>query len=176
MTCFLNATEVAQNMPPLEKSFIKLMNKAIDEYASTTNRVIHKNILFDLGMSLSNLFKDRVAKDWVGEVLGIWTDHSDGSARVVVTLPVEYEKKIVGVGSLHDNAQDDEFDIHTGIDIQSDLYNAVSKLKKGDKVVFSGRFASLSPKVVLPYIAQLNLGWAGIGIFQFTSIKKIDKD
>lgn len=174
MTCFLNATEVVNmDIPPLEKSFISIMNESIDEYATTTNKAIQKNILFDLGTSLSNLLKDRVAKDWVGEVLGVWTDHSDGSARVIVTLPVEYEKKLVGVGSLNNKAEDDKFHIHTGIDIGSDLYNAISKLEKGDKVVFSGRFASITPKFILPYIAQLNSGWAGMGIFQLTSIKKI---
>lgn len=168
MTCFLNATEVMhKNMPPLEKSFIKIMKKALDEYSSTTNEVKKTKIRIDLQESLSNLLKDRVAKDWVGEVAKIWTDDSS-DARALVVLSREYHKD-VSVGTAPDKSSDEYFGIHTCIDIGTNLYNAVSELEIGDKVIFSGRFILPLPDLLLVSIS----GVEGIGILQFTSIKKI---
>lgn len=176
ITCFLNAEEVAQNMPPLEKSFIKIMNKALDEYSSTTNEVKKTKIRIDLEESLSNLLKDRVAKDWVGAVVAIRPNDPDGSARITVLLPLETTEttggKLVFVLSIPNKAADDDLHIHTGIDIGSDLYSAVSELEAGDGVVFSGRFVSLSPDTVMTDIFENELGRYGAIFFKFTSVKK----
>lgn len=168
MTCFLNATEVAQNMPPLEKSFVKIVNKALDEYIATTNEVKKTKIKSDLTKSSSYLLKDRMAKDWVGEVVGISSRDLDGSAIISVSLSSKPGKH-VGLSAF----DDDEGNIHTGIDIGSDLYNVVSELEMGDKVVFSGHFVSW-PDSLLVNVVKLDSSFLGLGIFQFTSIKKIE--
>ncbi|MDO7252344.1 hypothetical protein [Helicobacter cappadocius] len=168
MACFLNADELANKMPPLEKSFIKIMNKAIDEFVATTNEVKKTKIQLHLQNSLSNLLKDRVAKNWVGEVISIRSDDSDGSARITVGLLIKYGKAIA-VTTLDNKAFDDKYHTHTGIDIETNLYNAVSELEIGDKVVFSGQFILSQPTLLI----QDSLGLSG---FKFTSIRKINDD
>lgn len=173
MTCFLNATEVVNmDMPPLEKSFIKLVNKATDEWASATNEAKKTKITVDLRKSSSVLLKDRIAKDWVGEVINILSDNTDGSARMAVALPIDPGKKAVILSTADNKAGDDKMYIHTGIDFESDLYNAVSELEIGDKVIFSGRFVSPWPDALLVNIFEPNRV-VGAGAFKFTSIKKI---
>lgn len=172
MTCFLNAAEVVNmDIPPLEKSFIKIVNKAINEYTSTTNEVKKTKIRIDLRKSSSVLLKDRIAKDWIGQVMEIVSDHSDGSARIAVVLSIEPGKGVV-LEALKNKAMDDELHIHTGIDFGSELYNAISKLEIGDKVVFSGRFVSPWPDRLIVEPFEID-GVVAMGAFQFTSIKKI---
>lgn len=174
MTCFLNAEEVVNmDMPPLEKSFIKLVNKALDEYASATNEVKKTKIKLDLRKSSSVLLKDRIAKDWVGKVINILSDNTDGSARIGVALSIDSGKKAVSLTTASNKAEDDKFHTHTGIDIGSDLYNAVSELEKGDKVIFSGRFVSPWPNALIMSIFESSGMVFGGGAFKFTSIKKI---
>lgn len=178
LICFLsfslNATEwLYKDKPLLEESFIKLVNKALDEYSSTTNEAKKTKIRLDLRKSSSDLLKDRIIKDeWVGEVIKIWTDNTDGSARMTVTLSIE-PGKAVALGTADNKAQDDVLHIHTGIDIGSDLYNVVSELEVGDKVVFSGRFVSPWPNALIVNIFELSGGVGGVGVFEFTSIEKI---
>lgn len=170
LACFLNAAEVAhKDMPPLEKSFIKIMNKSLDEFATTTNGAKKNKIALDLGKSLSNLLKDMVAKDWVGEVIKISTDN-DGSARVVVVLSDKNDRTVI-VMSAPSKSEDERFKIHTSIDFGTNLYNDVSELEVGDKVIFSGRFVSLSDLLLIDLLED-NSYYFARGIFQFTSIKK----
>lgn len=171
MTCFLNAEEVVNmDMPPLEKSFIKLVNKALDEYASATNEVKKTKIKLDLRKSSSVLLKDRIAKDWVGEVVSITIDDSDASARIAVVLSRE---PAVGLSTTDNKAMDDKLGVHTGIDIGSNLYNAISELEIGDKVIFSGRFVSPWPNMLMVEPLEQNGIRASVGVFKFTDIKKI---
>lgn len=171
MTCFLNATEVTpKDMPPLEKSFIKIMNKALDEYTTTTNEAKKAKIRVDLRKSSSDLLKDRMAKDWVGEVVSITIDDSDASARIGVVLSRE---PAVGLSTTDNKAMDDKLGVHTGIDIGSNLYDAISELEIGDKVIFSGRFVSPWPNMLMVEPLEQNGIRASVGVFKFTDIKKI---
>lgn len=171
MTCFLNAAEVVNmDMPPLEKSFIKIMNKALDEYTTTTNEAKKAKIRVDLRKSSSDLLKDRMAKDWVGEVVSITIDDSDASARVGVVLSRE---PAVGLSATDNKAMDDKLGVHTGIDIGSNLYDAISELEIGDKVIFSGRFVSPWPNMLMVEPLEQNGIRASVGVFKFTDIKKI---
>lgn len=172
MTCFLNATEVTpKDMPPLEKSFIKIMNKALDEYTTTTNEAEKTKILGGLIESSSDLLKDRMAKNWIGEIFWIGIANSDSSARIGVVLSRE---PLVLLGTMGDKASDDSLHIHTVIEFGSDLYNVVSELEIGDKVVFSGRFVSTRPDAALTVTPlEINGARGGVGLFKFTDIKKI---
>lgn len=173
LICFLsfslNATEVAQNMPPLEESFVKLVNKALDEHIATTNGVKKTKIELDLQKSSSVLLKDGMLKDWVGKVVSISLGDSDGSAKIAVSLSFR-TRQVMVLAYSENKTTDDKLHIHTGID----LYKTISELEVGDKVVFSGRFFSLSPDTIMVNIFESGDMFFGFGIFQFTSIKKIE--
>lgn len=168
MACFLSATEVThKDMPPLEKSFIKIMSKAANEYISTINEAKKTKIGFDLKKSSSDLLKDRIAKDWVGDVVSI--HDYDGSARILIGLSIRPGKNVaLATGT------DNKLDLHTDIGFGSDLYNAVSELEVGDKVVFSGRFVSPWPDALIVELLEVDGEGLGVGFFKFTDIKKIN--
>lgn len=181
MTCFLNATEVI-DMPPLEKSFIKIMKKATNEYAFTTNELKKQKINFDLPKSVFNLLKDGSAKDWVGIISFINTDNSDGSAGLsIIPLGEENSFSPITLGTAKNREAEKKFGINMRISIGTHLYDVLSELEVGDKVVFSGHF--IPPGVGILEITQdlpgSEPGMAtftaprGMGLFKFTDIKKI---
>lgn len=184
MTCFLNATEVTpKDMPPLEKSFIKIMRKATNEYAFTTNDVKKQKINFDLSKSVFNLLKDRSAKDWVGIISFINTDNSDGSAGLsIIPLGEENSFSPITLGTAKNREAEKNFSIpNTRISIGTHLYDALSELEVGDKVVFSGHFISSGVGIleITQDLPGSEPGMAtftaprGMGLFKFTDIKKI---
>lgn len=166
----INKGREYKTMPISEKSFIKIMNKALDEYTTTTNEAKKAKIRVDLRKSSSDLLKDRMAKDWVGEVVSITIDDSDASARIGVVLSRE---PAVGLSTTDNKAMDDKLGVHTGIDIGSNLYDAISELEIGDKVIFSGRFVSPWPNMLMVEPLEQNGIRASVGVFKFTDIKKI---
>lgn len=183
MTCFLNATEVTpKDMPPLEKSFIKIMKKATNEYASTTNELKKQKINFDLSKSVFNLLKDGSAKDWVGIIGFINTDNSDGSAGLsIIPLGEENSFSPIVLGTATDREVEKKFGINTRISIGTHLYDVLSELEVGDKVVFSGHFIPSGVGIleITEDLPESEAGMAtftaprGIGLFKFTDIKKI---
>lgn len=174
MACFVNATEIAdKDMPPLEKSFIDIVSKAIDEATATTDEAKINNIGFDMAKSLSNLIKDRTATNWVGQVIFIKSDPSDGSARIGITLWSK-DKKAIGVATFDNKTGDDKWGAHTGINVGTDLYKTVSNLEVGDKVIFSGRFFAPSPDALYAGVMKIGQIWSSMTTFQFTNIKKIN--
>lgn len=188
----INKGREYKTMPISEKSFIKIMRKALDEYTTTTNDVKKQKINFDLSKSVFNLLKDGSAKDWVGIISFINTDNSDGSAGLSIT-PLGEENSLfpITLATADSREAEKKFSIpNTRISIGTHLYDALSELEVGDKVVFSGHFIPSGvgilpiPKKMLLKDMPKNIPEdmlnnipenipIGMGIFKFTDIKKI---
>ena len=121
-------------MPTDETAFIDAINKGRDGFHAAANEMAQGGVRAKRkGWICAILGPTKgIVKDWTGEVATL-SSNEDGKGVLGLTIADD-----VTVTTTNNDFSDSEF--KTLIDPSSDLFQAASALKVGEKVIFSGRF------------------------------------
>ncbi|MBH3207174.1 hypothetical protein [Serratia marcescens] len=123
---------VEDSYPDQEKRFIQIVEQAISGSKASANDMQKGGVKADRTDALCGLLKNKSVKDWVGKVDTV-DSNSDGKGVLTIQLTRDISVKT------WNNALSDISD-NTLLTPRTPIFNAASNLKKGDYVVFSGRF------------------------------------
>lgn len=117
--------------PKSQARFVKIVERAADDYADTSNELKGAKVLKTRDRDACAAAGSKV-KSWVGTVHGIGaTGDGDGWVEIEVAPSIVIET--------WNNSLSDAFD-STLIPSSASFYDRLSDLDEGDKVVFSGKF------------------------------------
>lgn len=125
---------IEDSYPDQEKSFIQVVEQAINSSKSSANEMQKGGVKADRTDALCSLLKNKSVKNWVGKVYTV-DSNSDGKGVLTIQLTRDISVKT------WNNALSDISD-NTLLTPRTPIFNAASNLKKGDYVTFSGRFIS----------------------------------
>ena len=123
---------VMLSRPDQQKNFVAIVSNAIKASKNAENDMQKGGFLNKRGTEICNLLKTRAVKDWTGWIKSIDTN-SDGKGVLEVKLARNIHVET------WNNALSDVMS-NTLIAPGSQLFNAVSAMKSGDGVKFSGTF------------------------------------
>ncbi|MGH9682716.1 MAG: hypothetical protein ACRD4S_03775 [Candidatus Acidiferrales bacterium] len=154
-------------MPSDESEFTAMITRFAMGYEEASNEFQKSTIRKERGEAIAQILRSRFVDDWVGQVSAMHTT-SDGLGVLSVKLPGSVEIEVETMNNSLSDIGDNTL-IATG----SPLYNQVADLAVGDKVTFSGRFASRD----MDYIEEESITEEGSMtapgfIFTFTNVLK----
>ncbi|MDD2366475.1 MAG: hypothetical protein PHN84_09955 [Desulfuromonadaceae bacterium] len=126
-------TQQLADMPPSEVAFIELIEKMSKEYKAAPNELKKSIIRTERSKLLASTLKSKSVNGWVGTILDMSTN-SDRKAILAVRLEPSDIILTTWNNDLSDLVDD------TLIPHASHLYNAISEMAKGQRVVVSGHF------------------------------------
>lgn len=118
--------------PQNETAFIDINNKAIEQAKKAENDMQKGGALSERNKNICATLTKLTVVDWIGEIKSI-NSNSDGHGVLEITIAPNIIIKT------WNNAISDTFN-QTLIQPSTPLFDTVSKLKKGQKVKFSGNF------------------------------------
>jgi Sec-independent protein translocase protein TatA len=123
-----------ESSPPEEKKLIEAVIAGYEEFKKGSNEIQQEKARDSRKAAIASALGTTTASNWTGTVKNIGTN-SDGLGILDITISSDPTITV----STWDNALSDIFD-NTLIPKSSPVYEAMANLKKGDKVLFSGRF------------------------------------
>jgi len=123
-------------LPQTQSAFIQKVESFYEPYYEAPNELKKSALRKQRKDAIREIIKNKRVSNWIGTLKSMETN-SEGKAAIVIRLEGAESITI----KTWNNALSDIFD-ETLIENGSELYNAIADLSKGDKVVFSGTFAS----------------------------------
>ena len=121
-------------LPPKQAEFVKAVESFFSSYKSASNELKKSALRSERRQSISNTLEGYEINGWVGTLVRMGTN-SEGKAHVEIKLAGSNKIAV----KTWNNALSDITD-STLIGNGTPLYNAISELSNGDKIVFSGVF------------------------------------
>jgi hypothetical protein len=171
----------AQNsvqIPAQQRQLTSILSKYNDLHESAPNNIQRDKIDLDFRRVFCAAIPKGEVSGWIGEIESIDNDTPDKAIRL--SMEVSTQDLISGglgielsLGNYYAYGVDDKNTQPHGstvIPVSSPLYNAVSMLRNGDTVIFSGTF--------IPYSSQQacydSISYATyFSLFRFSSVRKI---
>jgi hypothetical protein len=122
-------------MPPSEYAFVSAVQEATAAYDAARTETAREGARLQRHGAICATLRDTrgAVKDWVGEIIRFGAA-DDGRGMLLVSVADH-----VALGTW-DNSAEDELAGHTLIATRSPLFGALSAMKSGDTVIFSGSF------------------------------------
>jgi len=156
-------------LPGDQRELIRIVNDCITEYQAQPNELKKSVVRTKRGEMLKKaLSSSYQVTDWIGTIKEMETT---GDGNAILVLQISDSPATIGTTN---NELSDLID-KTLIPQNSELFKTIAELSVGDKVSFSGRFASSAEK---DFISENSLTEQGsmeepAFMFHFTKIKKL---
>jgi len=122
------------NIPETESNFISSINNLIDDYKKAPNEMKKSAIRTMRGVSIQKALNSSFnVSQWIGKIKKISTN---GDGKGILEISLEGTGFILKTWN---NALSDMM-ANTLIPQNSDLFNTVSEMEKGQRIIFSGNF------------------------------------
>lgn len=120
-------------IPEKQKRLIKIVNRYYPKYEVAPNELKKSALRRRRKDEISSIMDDLRAENWIGILKEMGTN-SEGKANITIQLPNSKATIKTWNNALSDIGS------NTLIEPNTNLYEAISNLSKGDKVVFTGTF------------------------------------
>lgn len=161
-------THSEPSLPTKQAEFINIINGARDAYSNAANEMLEGKVRVDRKQKLCKLLNRGRVDGWIGTIAKL---ESSSEGKGVLAVEIEGEDIFIKTWN---NDFSDILD-HSMINPNSDLFNAVSRMSEGDRVLFSGGFYQSKEDCFKEVsITQRGSVTEPEFLFRFSAVKAID--